>query len=289
MDLKSFEHIVKTENTARRFLTKLCWKNYRRFCTRCHSYRIYRLAHKSFRCKRCGYTFHDFSGRWINKVQITTKDWLWIIKLFELELSARRIAEQVRLSYPTVLKAVTVIRMAIVSPTRDADKLLGGEVEMDESYFGGRRKGKRGRGAANKVPVFGILERNGVVKVEVIKDVTAETLLNMTVKTVRRGSIVYTDKFRGYDSLMFCGYRHIKINHQKVFASGKVYINGVEGFWSYAKERLIKFHGISKEKFPLYIKEMEFRYKNRDKNIFNLMAKNLTLCKIFYNHLILLN
>lgn len=276
MDLKSFEHIVKTENTARRFLTKLCWKNYRRFCTRCHSYRIYRLAHKSFRCKRCGYTFHDFSGRWINKVQITTKDWLWIIKLFELELSARRIAEQVRLSYPTVLKAVTVIRMAIVSPTSDADKLLGGEVEMDESYFGGRRKGKRGRGAANKVPVFGILERNGVVKVEVIKNVTAETLLNMTVKTVRRGSIVYTDKFRGYDSLMFCGYRHIKINHQKVFASGKVYINGVEGFWSYAKERLIKFHGISKEKFPLYIKEMEFRYNNRDKNIFNLMAKNLT-------------
>ena len=276
MDLKSFEHIVKTENTARRFLTKLCWKNYRRFCTRCHSYRIYRLAHKSFRCKRCGYTFHDFSGRWINKVQITTKDWLWIIKLFELELSARRIAEQVRLSYPTVLKAVTVIRMAIVSPTSDADKLLGGEVEMDESYFGGRRKGKRGRGAANKVPVFGILERNGVVKVEVIKDVTAETLLNMTVKTVRRGSIVYTDKFRGYDSLMFCGYRHIKINHQKVFASGKVYINGIEGFWSYAKERLIKFHGISKEKFPLYIKEMEFRYNNRDKNIFNLMAKNLT-------------
>jgi transposase len=276
MDLKSFEHIVKTENTARRFLTKLCWKNYRRICIRCHSYGIYRLAHKSFRCKRCGYTFHDFSGRWINKVQITTKDWLWIIKLFELELSARRIAEQVRLSYPTVLKAVTVIRMAIVSPTSDADKLLGGEVEMDESYFGGRRKGKRGRGAANKVPVFGILERNGVVKVEVIKDVTAETLLNMTVKTVRRGSIVYTDKFRGYDSLMFCGYRHIKINHQKVFASGKVYINGVEGFWSYAKERLIKFHGISKEKFPLYIKEMEFRYNNRDKNIFNLMAKNLT-------------
>ena len=276
MDLKSFEHIVKTENTARRFLAKLCWKNYRRFCTRCHSYRIYRLAHKSFRCKRCGYTFHDFSGRWINKVQITAKDWLWIIKLFELELSARRIAEQVQLSYPTVLKAVTVIRMAIVSPTRDADKLLGGEVEMDESYFGGRRKGKRGRGAANKVPVFGILERNGVVKVEVIKNVTAETLLNMTVKTVRRGSIVYTDKFRGYDSLMFCGYRHIKINHQKIFASGKVYINGVEGFWSYAKERLIKFHGISKEKFPLYIKEMEFRYNNRDKNIFNLMAKNLT-------------
>ena len=276
MDLNSFEHIVKTENIARRFFAKSCWKNYRRFCIRCNSYDIYRLAGKRFRCKRCGYTFHDFSGRWINRVQITAKQWLWIIKLFELELSTRKIAEQTGLSYPTVLKAVTIIRTAIIFHSSDAGELLGGEVEMDESYFGGRRKGKRGRGAANKVPVFGILERAGVVRVEVIKNVTADTLLNMTVRTVRRGSIVYTDKFRGYDSLMFCGYRHIKIDHKKLFASGKVYINGVEGFWSYAKERLIKFHGISKEKFPLYLKEMEFRYNNRNKNIFNLMAQYLT-------------
>lgn len=56
---------------------------------------------------------------------------------------------------------------------------------------------------------------------------------------------------RGYDSLMFCGYRHLQVDHGKLFSSGKVYINGLEGFWSYAKERLIKFHGVSKEKFPL--------------------------------------
>ena len=55
----------------------------------------------------------------------------------------------------------------------------------------------------------------------------------------------------------------IGIVHGKLFASGKAYINGLEGFWSYAKERLIKFHGISKENFPLYLKEMEFRYNNR--------------------------
>lgn len=208
-------------------------------------------------------------------MRISYKNWLWMIKLFELDLSARRIALQTGLSYPTVLKAVNAIRAAIVASSSDASELLGGVVEMDESYFGGRRKGKRGRGAAGKVPVFGILERNGVVKVEAIKDVKARTLLDLTVKTVRRGSIVYTDKFRGYDSLMFCGYRHINLDHKKFFASGKVYINGVEGFWSYAKERLIKFHGISKEKFPLYLKEMEFRYNNRGKNLFNLLAQNL--------------
>jgi transposase len=68
-----------------------------------------------------------------------------------------------------------------------------------------------GRGADHKVPVFGIIERNGVVKVDAVKDVTASSLLNMTIKTVRRGSIVCTDKFRSYDMLMFCG----NVNHRE--------------------------------------------------------------------------
>jgi transposase len=172
------------------------------------------------------------------------------------------------------LKAVTIIRLAIAT-SQDPDVFLKGEIELDESYFGGRRKGKRGRGAAGKVPVFGIYERNGTVRVEVVRDVTAASLLGMTVKTVRRGSIIYTDKFRGYDALMFCGYRHLRVDHGKRFASGKVYINGLEGFWSYAKERIAKFHGVSKEKFPLYLKEMEFRYNNRHNNLFDLIVQKV--------------
>jgi transposase len=274
MDLKSFETLIRTENAARRYFVNLCWKNYRRFCIRCHGYQIYRIVGKRFRCKRCGYTFHDFTGRWINYLRISYRQWLWIIKLFEIELSARKIAEQIDLSYPTVLKALTVIRMAITA-NRSDQHLLAGEIELDESYFGGRRKGKRGRGAYNKVSVFGILERDGIVKVEAVNDVTAKTLLDLTIKTVRRGSIVYTDKFRSYDALMCCGYRHLKVDHNKRFSSGKVYINGLEGFWSYAKERLIKHHGVSREKFPLYLKEMEFRYNNRNTEIFHVIAKYL--------------
>ena len=274
MDLKSFETLIRTDIKARRYFVKLCWKNYRRFCIRCHSYQIYRIVGKRFRCKRCGYTFHDFTGRWINYLRISHRQWLWIIKLFEIELSARKIAEQIDLSYPTVLKALTVIRMAIIANSSD-QHLLAGEIELDESYFGGKRKGKRGRGAYNKVPVFGILERDGIVKVEPVNDVSAKTLLDLTIKTVRRGSIVYTDKFRSYDALMCCGYRHLKVDHKKHFSSGKVYINGLEGFWSYAKKRLIKHHGVSREKFPLYLKEMEFRYNNRNAEIFHLIAKYL--------------
>jgi len=69
---------------------------------------------------------------------------------------------------------------------------------------------------------------------------------------------------------MSYGYRHEAINHKVRFARGKIYINGIEGFWSFAKERLMKFHGISPQTFPLYIKEMEFRYNHRDDDTFEL-------------------
>jgi transposase len=198
-----------------------------------------------------------------------------LIKLFELEVSVRKMALQLNVSYRAVYGAVTTIRLAILSHAEDAQALLDGEVELDEAYFGGRRKGNRGRGAAGKVSVFGILERDGLVHVNVVPDVSAATLLKLTVKKVRRGSVVYTDKFRSYDSLMFCGYRHLKVDHGKYFSSGKVYINGLEGFWSWAKERFIKHHGVSKKYFPLYLKELEFRYNNRNHDIFDLIANCL--------------
>ena len=275
MDIIKFQQIVRSERSAKYYLSVRCWEKGRRYCLRCGSRSVYKFKGPRFRCKDCRYDFHNFSRRWIQRCRISYQEWLWIIKLFELELSAHKLSQQMELSYPTVLKAVHTIRMAIVAASGDQDLLLGGEVEMDEAYFGGHRKGNRGRGAAGKVPVFGILERQGQVKVEVVKDVTAETLLTETIKTVRRGSIVYTDQYKSYDTLMFCGYRHLSLNHKKRFASGKVYINGIEGFWSYAKERLIKHHGVSKEKFPLYLKEMEFRYNHRHEEIFPLLTKYL--------------
>lgn len=184
-------------------------------------------------------------------------------------------ATQLGLAYNTVYKAVQTIRSAILVTGSGVKPLFEGEVEVDESYFGGRRKGQRGRGAAGKVPVFGILERNGCVQVEVVPNVRAETILDLTIKKVRRGSIVYTDKFQIYDALMFCGYRHLKIDHGKYFSRGRVYINGLEGFWSWAKERLIKHHGVAPSRFPFYLKELEFRYNNRREDIFTKIVQQL--------------
>jgi transposase len=272
MELNRYYQLVSSEAKAKNYLSKKCLKNGHRFCPRCNCRKLYKLSSEKRRCSRCKYTFHDFSGRWINHGLLSCVQWLSLIKLFELELSVRKMAEQMNLAYNTVYQAVRKIRCSILAHAPGANDLMDGEIELDECYFGGRRKGNRGRGAAGKVPAFGILERNGKVLVTVVPNVTAQTLIGLTVKTVRRGSIVYTDKFRSYDSLMFCGYRHLKIDHGKRFTSGKVYINGLEGFWSWAKERLIKHHGVSKENFPLYLKELEFRYNHRHMDIFEIVS-----------------
>ena len=157
MDLNTYHKLVNKENSARKYLTKKCRKNGRRFCPRCKHQKLYKLSSGRRRCANCKYTFQDFSGRWINHGRLGCIQWLSIIKLFELELSVRKMAEQMGLAYNTVYQAVHTIRCSILAHAEDASAILGGEIELDECYFGGRRKGNRGRGAAGKVPVFGIL------------------------------------------------------------------------------------------------------------------------------------
>jgi len=147
---------------------------------------------------------------------------------------------------------------------------ISGELELDETYFGGTRKGKRGRGAYNKAIIFGILERDGKVYVKVVPDVKAETLMAEIKTKTEKGSVFYTDCFKSYKSLKRYG-KHCRINKEHAFAVGRNHINGIESFWAFAKERFHKYHGINRENYPLYLKEMEFRFNNRNEDIFNLM------------------
>ena len=146
----------------------------------------------------------------------------------------------------------------------DGDDQFGGEVELDESYFGGRRKGKRGRGAAGKVPVFGILKRNGRVYAQVIPNAQTRTLKPIIQARVKPDSIVYTDSLRSYDALDVSEFHHVRINHSKRFADGYAHINGIENFWNQAKRHLRQYNGIPRQHFGLFLKECEWRFNNSD-------------------------
>lgn len=122
--------------------------------------------------------------------------------------------------------------------------------------------------------VFGLLERDGQVYTKVVEHVSADTLMAHIQITTRKGSVYYTDAFRGYQSLRRYG-KHHTVNHSKslVDRRTKNHINGIEGFWSFAKHILYNYRGVSKYHFPMYLKENEYRFNHRKENLFKLFLR----------------
>ena len=112
------------------------------------------------------------------------------------------------------------------------NKQFGGKIELDESYFGGVRKGKRGRGAAGKVAVFGILKRGDKVYTQIVLDAKTDTLMPIIRNRIKPDSIVYTDCWRSYNALDVSEFKHYRINHSKLFAQNQNHINCIENFWN---------------------------------------------------------
>ena len=152
------------------------------------------------------------------------------------------------------------LRIVIAEKLIEEASELAGEVDVDESYFGGVRKGKRGRGAAGKIPVFGLLKRGGRVFTVAVSDTKADTLIPIIACKVQPDSIVYTDSYRSYDTLDITDFHHMRINHSQLFADRQNHINGIENFWNQAKRHLRKYNGIPKQNFHLYLKECEWRF-----------------------------
>lgn len=152
------------------------------------------------------------------------------------------------------------LREVILARTREAQP-FGGEVEVDESYFGARkRKGPPGRGAAGKVPVFGLLKRGGRVHAVMIANVRGATLLPIIRQRVRPDAVVYSDGYSSYGALDVSEFRHVRIDKAQGYARGRAHINGIENFWSQAKRHLRRYNGVPRQNFHLFLAECEWRF-----------------------------
>ena len=131
-----------------------------------------------------------------------------------------------------------------------------------------------GRGATVKSVVFGLLERDGRVYTKVVENVSTETLMTHIRAKTRKGSVYYTDAFKGYQSLKRYG-KHHTVNHTKSLVDRRTKnpINGIEGFWSFGKHILYNYRGVSKHHFPMYLKEIECRCNHRRDNLFKLFLQ----------------
>lgn len=187
-----------------------------------------------------------------------------LIRYFCAGVPARTAAELTGINRNTAILFYHKLREVVFEALAiEAPDVFAGEIELDESYFGGVRKGKRGRGAAGKVPVFGLLKRQGRVHVVIVPDARSATLLPIIQSKIRPDSVVYTDSFRSYDVLDVSEFRHLRINHSVRFVDQRNHINGIENFWSQAKRRLRAYNGIPRQHFHLFIKECEWRFNYR--------------------------
>jgi len=175
--------------------------------------------------------------------------------------TARCAANLIGVNFKTAAYYFHRLREIIYRATED-EAPFSGEIEVDESYFGGTRKGKRGRGAGGKVPVFGLLKRGGRVYSKAISDTRGKTLMGIMQDRIVPDSIVYTDAYHSYNVLDVSEFKHYRINHSKLFANKQNHINGIENFWNQAKRHMRRFNGVPRKHFPLFLKECEWRFNN---------------------------
>ena len=212
--------------------------------------------------------------KWIKYSKLSNREIGKLVDYFVLEVPARKAAKMLGINRHSAERIYNIIRLNLAKEC-ERESPLGGEVEVDESYFGGRRKGKRGRGSAGKVPVFGILRRNGKVYTRIVEDVSRKTLRSIIRTKVIPESVVYSDSFRSYDGLVLDGFKHFRINHDEKFSDEKRnHINGIENFWGYAKMKLKRYHGVSRSHFFLYLKEIEYRFNHRNEDL-RVLIRNI--------------
>jgi len=274
-----FDALLTDNTAAREYLLGQTWPTGDPFCPRCGHRKVYTLSGERLRCASCKYTFQPFSGRWINSGALSPSEWLRLIALFVEEKSVHQMKKALSLSYNTVYKALTAIRFAILAHAIDARQLISPATGLDSYIKGNRLTGGPREMRMDTIPVYGILRRDDMVFIDLVPGFQAETLfhfhMNFHLKLIRTGNLVYTDRYKDYDALMFCGNDSLPYEVIRRYDEPPYIDAGGDEFWQYAQSRIKKFRGISCQRFPLYMKELEFRFNNRDAAIQEILAAYL--------------
>lgn len=228
----------------------------------------YRLkSERAYSCGNCGHHLHPTVGTPFESSRTSLQLWFYAIYLFTTTrhgVSGKELQRTLGVTYKTAWRMGHEIRkhMSFV----DGDEILEGEVEIDETYIGGVKKGTRGRGAKNKTILFGMVERNGDVMTMVVPDVKRNTLQPEIEENVCKTATVYTDELRTYNNLDTIGYRHRQVQHGTgEYVRGKVHTNTLEGYWSNLKSSIKSTHmHVSSKHLEKYAKEFEYRFNSRE-------------------------
>lgn len=275
--IKAIPLACADETKAVEFMEKQRW-NGTPCCPRCESKTVKMMMNKDgtarnkrflWRCYECKKQFTVRIGTVFEDSGIPLRNWclaFWRASSSKKGVSALQISRETGLSYKSALFMMHRIRFAMTPDHKDQ---LKGDVEVDETYVGGKPrykgKSKRGRGT-KKTPVVGLVERDGNVRARVITDVTGKTLKNAIKEHVNPESRIITDEFRGYIGIgNHFKKGHHSVNHgRKEYVRGEIHTNSIESFFAIIKRGLIgTYHNVSKKHLHRYIGQFEFLYNTR--------------------------
>jgi transposase-like protein/predicted RNA-binding Zn-ribbon protein involved in translation (DUF1610 family) len=239
-------------------------------CPRCGEIGSWRKLAKlpAYTCN-CGEHIHPMSGTFFYRSHTPLQKWFYAIYLFTTTrhgVPAKELQRQLGVSYETAWRMGHEIRKYI--GTVDGDPPIGGRgahVEIDETMIGGKRPGKRGRGAAGKTTVLGMMQRGGSLMTRVVANVRRATLEPHILANVKKGSTVSTDELKSYATLARRGYKHGAVNHaSEEWVRGEHHVQGIEGFWSLLKRAIKGTHvHVSRKYLSNYLVEFEYRWNER--------------------------
>jgi transposase-like protein len=281
MTVAQFEAAFPDEEACKSYLAARRWPN-GVHCPRCGSVKVFPVKSMPFKwqCYACtpnsGYRFSVIAGTIFENTNKPLRDWF---RVTHLMLSGKKGTSALQIqrmmgfgSYETAHSMCHKIRAALIEP----EAKLGGIVEIDETFVGGkaynkhggRSHGGRGGIGSGKTAVVGAIARKGNVVARVIETVSADVLTRFVNEAVsEKVSLLVTDQWTGYRNLhKTFGDKHQVIRHTHgEYVVGAVHTNTIEGFWSIFKRGVVgSFHKVSRKYLPLYVAEFQFRYNNRN-------------------------
>lgn len=233
----------------------------------------------AYACDYCGKMISPMAGTIFEKSSTSLRTWFYAMYLMgstRCGISAKQIQRETGVTYKTAWRMFRQIRSLL---SEDDLQLEGPTVEIDETYYGGRRKGMRGRpmrGDKTQSPVVAIVERKGRVVAKAMKDVSRKSIYPLIRKHVVPESVIYSDEFavyRGIPNIRLLGgtggtpakYQHRTVRHSDgIYVDGDAHTNSVEGFWMLIKNGIRGvYHSVSPRYLQSYLDEYSFRYNRR--------------------------
>jgi transposase-like protein len=280
-----------TDEKCRAYMTKIKWPKGVE-CPRCKSKSVSTIAERDqYDCNKCRYQFSVTSGTIFHDTHLPL--WKWFLTVYLMieskkGISSNQVSRTIKVSYKTAWYLCHRVRAAMREVSAD---LLKGIVEVDETYIGGKiRDGGKG-GKRNKACVIGAVERDGDIRLRVIKESNKYWLHKFIHETTDpKCEAIYTDEARAYTGIADADTRHEHVKHGLYeWVRGDVHTNTVESVWSLLKRSVVgTYHRISIKHLDAYLDELEHRFNNRKNQYLfrDTLLKLVSAEKLSYSELV---